>query len=205
MNDSRPQKYIIGLTGSIGTGKSQVRKMLEELGAAGIDADELSHRVIEKDTPGYRSVLDAFGRQVLTPGGDIDRTALGRLVFSGRQAMAKLEAIIQPQVTAAAEDFIHNADSRVIVVEAIKLLESSLMPLCDAVWVVAADPEAQVQRLVEKRGLSREDALQRIAYQGDDSAKLKAANVIIQNNGSLDETRQQVMNAWLQINAGPAD
>ena len=204
MNDKRPAKYIIGLTGSIGTGKSLVRQMLEALGAAGIDADEASHRVIEKNTPGYAAVLAAFGPQVLTSEGEIDRPALGRRVFSDRKEMAKLEAVIHPQVTAAVEAFIQNAESRVIVVEAIKLLESSLLQLCDAVWVVTAAPGVQLKRLVEQRGLSPQEARQRIDYQGDDSAKLKAAHVIIENNGSLDETRQQVMNAWLRIKLDPA-
>ena len=96
-------KYVIGLTGNIGTGKSVVRRMLEHMGAFGIDADALSHRAIAKGAPGYQKVIDTFGRWVVGADGEIDRVKLGRLVFTDKEALAQLEAIIHPLVSQAVD------------------------------------------------------------------------------------------------------
>ena len=157
-----PGKYAIGLTGNIATGKSVVRRMLEHLGAYTIDADALAHRVIAKGAPGYQPVLDKFGTWLLEKDGQINRSKLGRIVFADEQAMAELEDIIHPYVGQAVDLLVKRASQAVIVVEAIKLLESDLRNLCDAIWVTDAPPEVQVERLIRKREMSREDALQRV-------------------------------------------
>ena len=194
-----PGKTIIGLTGNIATGKSVVRRMLEHLGAYTIDADALSHRVIAKGAPGYQPVLDRFGTWLLDKDGQIDRGKLGRLVFSDAQALAQLEDIIHPYVTQAIEMLAKRAIQSVIVVEAIKLLESNLRDKCDTIWVTDAPQEVQIERLIRKRGLSREDALQRVHSQSAQKDKLNVAKVVITNNGSYEDLWKQVTEAWKRI------
>lgn len=189
-------KYVIGLTGNIATGKSVVRRMLEHLGAYTIDADSLSHRVISKGAPGYKPVLDKFGTWLLDKDGQIDRVKLGRLVFADGQALVQLEDIIHPYVGQAVDLLAKRATQKVIVVEAIKLLESELRSLCDSIWVTDAPPDVQVERLVRKRNLSRDDALQRIHSQSAQKEKVAAANVVITNTGSYDDLWKQVNEAW---------
>ncbi len=189
-------KYVIGLTGNIGTGKSVVRRMLEHLGALGIDADSFSHRAIAKGAPGYDPVIQTFGRWILDPQGEIDRARLGRLVFSDPQALAQLEAIIHPLVLQAVDWIIGRSNKPVVVIEAIKLLEANMHRSCDSVWVVVAPPEAQVARLVQRRKMREAEALQRIQAQPPQQAKVAAANVIIHNTGSFEDTWRQVSAAW---------
>ena len=194
-----PGKIIIGLTGNIATGKSMVRRMLEHLGAYTIDADALSHRVIFKGAPGYQPVLDKFGTWLLDKDGQINREKLGKLVFSDGQALAQLEDIIHPYVNQAVNLLASRASQKVIVIEAIKLLESSLRNQCDTIWVTDATQEVQVERLVRKRGMKREDALQRIHSQSAQKEKLASAKVIISNNGSFDDLWKQVNEAWKKL------
>jgi dephospho-CoA kinase len=204
---SWPGKYVIGLTGNIATGKSVVRRMLEHLGAYTIDADALSHRVISKGAPGYQPVLETFGRWLLDPDGQINRSKLGHLVFADPEAMKQLEQIIHPYVGQAIDLLVKRASQNVIVIEAIKLLESELRSRCDSVWVTDAPQRVQIERLMRKRGLSQEDALQRINAQSAQKEKLDAANVVITNNGSYDDLWKQVNEAWKTISpseeAGP--
>ncbi len=191
-----PGKYVIGLTGNIATGKSVVRRMLEHLGAYTIDADALSHRVITKGAPGYQPVLETFGKWLLDKDGQIDRNKLGRLVFADPEALRQLEAIVHPYVRQAIDILTKRASQKVIVIEAIKLLESGLAALCDAIWVTDAPQEVQVERLMRKRGMSQEDALQRVRAQATQQDKLKAADVIVRNNGSYEDLWKQVSEFW---------
>lgn len=194
-----PGKYVIGLTGNIATGKSVVRRMLEHLGAYTIDADALSHRVISKGAPGYQPVLDTFGKWILDKDEQIDRAKLGRLVFADAQALTRLEDIIHPYVGQAVDLLIKRATQKVVVVEAIKLLESELRTRCDSIWVADAPQEVQIERLMRKRGMSREDAIQRIHAQSAQKEKLAAANVVVTNTGSYEDLWKQVNDAWKLI------
>jgi dephospho-CoA kinase len=194
-------KYVIGLTGNIATGKSVVRKMLEHLGAYSIDADALSHRAIAKGAPGYQPVLEAFGKFILDANGEIDRAKLGRVVFSDPDALKQLEAIVHPLVEQAIELMIQRASQRVVVIEAIKLLEGKLASACNAIWVTVAPEELQKARLLRKRGLSAEEALQRIRAQGSQEAKAAAAKVVIKNTGSFEDTWKQVLAGWQAVGA----
>lgn len=189
-------KYVIGLTGNIGTGKSVVRRMLEHLGALGIDADSFAHRASAKGAPGYQKVVQAFGSWVVGPDGEIDRGRLGRLVFSDPQALAQLEAIIHPLVLQAVDWMVSRSSKKVIVIEAIKLLEANMHKSCDSVWIVTAPMEVQVARLVQKRKMSEVDARQRIQAQPSQQAKIAAANVVIPNAGSFENTWKLVSAAW---------
>lgn len=196
-------KTVIGLTGNIATGKSVVRRMLEHLGAYTIDADALAHRVIAKGAPGYQPVLDKFGKWLLDPDGQINRTRLGRLVFSDSQALAQLEDIIHPFVSQAIDLLIRRATQNVIVIEAIKLLETDLRNKCDSIWVTEADHKVQMERLVQKRGMSAEDALQRIHAQSPQHQKTAAATVVLKNNGSIEDLWKQVDAAWKRLLPAP--
>jgi dephospho-CoA kinase len=200
-----PGKYIIGLTGNIATGKSVVRRMLEHLGAYTIDADALSHRAIAKGAPGYQPVIKEFGRWLLDKEGEIDRSKLGRLVFSDSEALNQLEDIVHPLVRQATGMLIQRARQRVIVIEAIKLLEGDLRLLCDTIWVTDSTQEIQVERLVRKRGLTRDEAHQRITAQSAQKEKIAAANVLIRNGGSYEELWKQVTTNWKKLSPAGGD
>ncbi len=192
-------KYVIGLTGNIATGKSVVRRMLEHLGAYTIDADTLSHRVISRGAPGYQPVLDKFGTWLLDKDGQIDRSKLGRLAFADGEVLAQLEDIIHPYVGQAVDMLAKRASQHVIVIEAIKLLESELRNVCDSIWVADAPQEVQVERLIRKRGITRDEALQRVHSQSAQKEKLSAAKVVITNNGSYEDLWKQVNDAWKTV------
>ena len=194
-----PGKYVIGLTGNIATGKSVVRRMLEHLGAYSIDADALSHRAIAKGAPGYQKVVDAFGRWIVDRDGEIDRAKLGRLVFNDPEALRILEAIVHPLVEGAVDFMIKRAGQPIIVIEAIKLLEGKLAAACDTIWVAYAPEPVQKARLMQKRHMSEQEALQRIHAQPAQEMKTTAANVVIQNSASFDNTWKQVVAAWKGI------
>ena len=189
-------KTIIGLTGNIGTGKSVVRLMLEHLGALGIDADAVSHGIIEKGSSGYLPVVEYFGSAILTQAEEIDRKQLGRIVFSNPEALQALEEIIHPRVSEAVDMLINSSSNPVAVIEAIKLIEGYLGQDCDSIWVVTADQQTQLNRLVLQRKMSEADALQRIQAQPPQEEKLRHADVVIDNSGDLEETWQQVKRAW---------
>jgi len=194
-----PGKFVIGLTGNIATGKSVVRRMLEHLGAYTIDADALSHRAIAKGAPGYQPVLVSFGKYILDTNGEIDRTKLGRLVFSDPDALAILEEIVHPLVEQAADLMIRRANQHVIVIEAIKLLEGKLVNQCDSIWTTYAPEAIQKTRLMKKRGMNEQEAIQRIQAQPPQDLKTAAASVVIQNAGSFEDTWKQVVAAWKVI------
>jgi dephospho-CoA kinase len=196
---SWPGKYIIGLTGNIATGKSVVRQMLEQLGAYTIDTDILSHRAIAKGAPGYQPVLDTFGKFILDASGEIDRAKLGRLVFRDPDALKELEAIVHPLVGHAVDLLIQRASQRIIVIEAIKLLEEKLRSKCDTVWTTYAPESVQKARLMQNRSMTEQEAIRRIRAQAPQIVKITAANVVIQNAGSFEDTWKQVVAAWKVI------
>jgi dephospho-CoA kinase len=195
--EGRP--FLIGITGNIGTGKSTVTEMLADLGAETIDADEVAHRVMRPRTETCDRVVETFGPEVLTASGEIDRKELGAIVFSDPQALARLEAIVHPATLEAIERRIAATAADVVVVEAIKLIESGLADGCDSVWVITCRREQQIERVVSQRGLSREEARRRVDAQPPQEEKVARADVVIDNAGSLPETREQVEAAWTQV------
>jgi len=194
-----PGKFVIGLTGNIATGKSVVRRMFEHLGAYSIDADALSHRTYSKGAPGYQQVIDKFGKWLINKDGEIDRSKLGNLVFSDPEAMAQLEEIVHPLVRQASEILLKRASQPVVIIEAIKLLESDLRKMCDSIWVTNAPQEVQIERLIRKRNYTRELALERINMQSAQSTKVALANIVITNTGSYDDLWKQVSAAWNEV------
>ena len=194
-----PGKTVIGLTGNIATGKSVVRKMLEHLGAFGIDADGLAHRSIARGAPGYTPVLDAFGERILAPDGQIDRQSLARLVFTDPTSLDSLEKIIHPLVGSAINTLVRRAAQPVIILEAIKLIEAGLSQVCDHLWVTYTPESIQQARLVKQRGMSAPLALQRIHAQPPQEAKTALADVIVYNDDTFTKTWQQVLENWRMI------
>ncbi|MBI3976832.1 MAG: dephospho-CoA kinase [Chloroflexi bacterium] len=197
---------VIGLTGNIATGKSTVLAMLRELGAASIDADAVVHQLMEPDSPVTREIREAFGSGVIGPSGGVDRRALGRIVFADPAALQRLEEIVHPAVVAEIDRWLaavkrpaDGASPPAAVVDAVKLVESSLAMRCDSIWVVVAAPAQQRERLVSQRGLSLEDADARLAAQPSLTSRLEHANVVIDNSGTVEETRAQVRRAWQQL------
>ena len=143
--------YLIGLIGNLGSGKSTVRKMLEQLGARGIDADALAHVVMQRGTPTWRAIVDAFGASILAYDGRIDRRALGARVFADASALQTLEAIVHPAVGALTKDLLRETTQPVVVLEAIKLIGAGMHHWCDALWAVTCPVDAQIERVTRTR------------------------------------------------------
>ncbi len=191
------EPYVIGLTGNIATGKSSVMKRLRQHGALVIDADEVAHAVMEPGGEAYDAVVEEFGRGILAPDGSIDRRKLGAIVFGDPTKLRKLEKLVHPAVRKRLKEAISHAGDRVVVVEAIKLLDYGLADeICDEVWVVTAPPRQQALRLMRDRGLSEEEAWLRIDAQPPQEEKVRRADVVIRNDGSIEELHEQVDEAW---------
>jgi dephospho-CoA kinase len=188
---------MIGLTGGIGSGKTAVARRLAELGAILIDSDALAREVVAAGTSGRDEVVAEFGDAVLGPDGELDRAALGRIVFADEAARRRLEAIVHPRVRARAADIVAVAPPDAIVVNDVPLLvEANLAGNYQMVIVVLADEETRVRRLVRDRGLTGADARARIAAQATDEQRRAVADVVIVNDGTLDELRAKVDDVW---------
>ncbi|MEL6272340.1 MAG: dephospho-CoA kinase, partial [Chloroflexota bacterium] len=195
-------KYVIGLTGNIATGKSVVRQMLQHLGAYTIDADGLSHQAMQPGAPAYKPVIEKFGAFIVGPDKQINRQALGQVVFANPQALDQLEAIVHPVVRQATDVLVKRAKQPVVVIEAIKLLEGDLADWVDTVWVVDASPKTQLTRLTGKRKMAPDEANQRMKVQNPQSEKLARADVVIKNDGSVEDTWKQVQAGWEEVKKG---
>jgi dephospho-CoA kinase len=188
---------LIGVTGPIGCGKSQVARWLAELGATVIDADQVARDVTAPGTPAHDAILVRFGPDV-APDGSLDRAALGRVVFADPAALRALEAIVHPAVRPRILECIGRAEAAgapAVVIEAIKLVEGSLAALCDEVWLVTCDPAVQRERLAG-RGTDAAAAEQRIAAQAGMTERLRpAATRVLDTSGGAGETRAAVARA----------
>ncbi len=199
MSERYPDKFIIGLTGNIAVGKSLALGALAELGAAVIDADQVAHQVLLRGGAAYEAVLAAFGPGILGADGQIQRGALADIVFADPAQLRRLEAITHPAIRLEIDRRIRGAQADVVVIEAIKLLEGDLKNAVDAVWVVDASPENQLQRLTAERGMSAAEARRRIDGQNSQADKLRQADTIIANDGSAADTRAQIERAWAAL------
>ncbi len=199
MSERYPGKYLIGLTGNIAVGKSLVREILADLGAVTIDADHIAHQVIRKGEAAYDNIIAAFGDGILDGEGEIVRAALGDIVFAKPAQLKQLEGITHPAIRRRIDQLIRESEARVVVIEAIKLLEGELKRAVDSVWVVDASPRTQLRRLMTTRGMTESAAERRIALQNSQADKLRQADVVIRNDGDVRDTRAQVGRAWLEI------
>lgn len=193
---------VLGLTGNIATGKSTILQYLRKKGATIIDADKLSHRVIEPGGPAYDAVVRAFGREILGEDGAIDRKKLGQIVFSNPMDLGRLEKIVHPQVFELGKQEIDRAASSVVVLEAIKLLEAGLMStLCDEIWVVTSSFATQLRRLLEYRQMDEAEARRIINLQTPQAAKVNQADRVIDNDGTIGELYAQLDAIWQDLQA----
>lgn len=190
----------IGLTGGIASGKSTVADRLAERGAVIIDSDLLAREVVAPGSAGLRAVIARFGQQVLAADGSLNRAALGRIVFDDPQARRDLEAIIHPAVRARAAELSAAAAPGSVVVQVIPLLvETGQSDAFDQVWVVDADPAVQRTRLQQRDGLSPAEAQARLQAQASRAQRLAVADVVLANDGSADQLRQQVDQEWEKL------
>jgi len=191
-------RFIIGLTGNIGTGKSLVRKMLQHLGTYGIDADILTHEALKSDRPAQERIIHRFGTSILDNHGAVDRAKLAYFVFSDKKALVELENILHPLVSIAAANMIKQARLPIIIIEAIKLLESDLASMCDSIWVVDTQEQVIFDRLSYARGMDLTDIKERLSHQSQSKNKRQRADVVIENSREVYKTWLQVTEAWDQ-------
>ncbi|HET9724464.1 MAG TPA: dephospho-CoA kinase [Actinomycetota bacterium] len=197
---------LVGLTGGIGSGKTTVARMLEARGAIVFDADLLARDAVEPGTPGYRQVVERFGPNVLAPGGGIDREALAALVFADPAARRDLEAILHPEIRrlfAESTEAYRETDA-VVVFSAPLLVETGMHTAFEVLVVVSAPVEMQVRRLMRDRGMSESAVRDRIAAQLPLEEKAEAADILIDNDGTLEELEGQVDRLWTELRARAA-
>ena len=198
--------FVIGLTGGIGTGKSEVSRLLGALGAEVIEADKVAHEAYESGTAGWREVVDAFGDRVLDTDGRIDRKGLGGIVFSDEQARERLNAIVHPIVRQLLEERIARREregARVVVIEVPLLIEaikqqSRWTRMLDEIWVVTAPEDAVVARVRARSGLEETAIRARIGSQATERERIEHADAVIDNSGSLEGLHREVTNLWCE-------
>lgn len=187
---------VIGLTGSIATGKTTVSNYLKEFGYPVIDADVVARQVVEPGTKGLRMITDTFGEKLLTSDGQLDRQQLAQLVFTSSEQLQQLNRILQPIIRERIQELISTYKDSVVVIDVPLLYEQHYEELCDVVMVVSVQPQQQLKRLMNRNHLTMDEAKNRVASQMPLSSKERLADVVIDNNGSVEETRQQVKK-WL--------
>ncbi|MFE3828564.1 dephospho-CoA kinase [Streptomyces sp. NPDC059092] len=187
----------LGLTGGIGSGKSEVSRLLTGFGAVLIDSDRIAREVVAPGTPGLTAVIAEFGPDVRTPDGALDRPGLGRIVFGDPERLRALNAIVHPLVRARSAELEAAAGADAIVVHDVPLLvENGMAALYDLVVVVDATPETQLDRLVRLRGMTEREARERMAAQATRAARRAVADVVIDNDGPLERLEPQVRTVW---------
>ena len=190
----------VGLTGGIGSGKSEVSKRLAAQGAVVMDADAIAREVVAPGTDGLAEVVEAFGKEILRADGELDRPRLGDIVFADPELRGKLNAIVHPRVGARMAELERGAGPGAIVVHDVPLIaENSLAGGYDLVVVVDVPPRIQVERLVRYRGMTREQAGARMAAQASRERRLAIAGIVIDNSGSLAELDRQVGDLWAEL------
>lgn len=193
----------VGLTGGIGAGKSEVSRLLVACGAVLIDADRIAREVVAPGTPGLAAVAEAFGEEVLTEDGSLDRPKLGSVVFADPQKLAVLNGIVHPLVGARSRELESAAAEDSVVVHDVPLLtENGLARLYDLVIVVDASPETQLDRLVRLRGMTEADARARMAAQATREQRLEIADVVIDNDVPLADLERRVREVWADLERG---
>jgi len=190
----------VGLTGGIGSGKSEVSRRLAAQGAVLIDADQISREMVEPGTSGLAEIVTEFGPDVLLADGSLNRPRLGEIIFGDPAMREKLNAIVHPRVRARSQELEDAAEESAIVVQDVPLLtENYLVSLFDLVVVVDVPPRLQLDRLVKNRDMTREQAKSRIEAQASRADRLAIASIVIDNSGSLAELDRQVGDLWTEL------
>ncbi len=198
MRDRLQMPRIIGITGNIACGKTAVGHMLLDLGAERyIDADAVVHKLYLAGKPIAVKLAEAFGPRVVAPDGSVDRKALGAIVFQDAEAMRRLEVIVHPAVSEAlANELASVSPSGIVVIDAVKLLEGGSGKFCQSKWMVVCSEEQEFARLVARNQFSAEEAWARIHAQASVADRLPLVDEVIDNSGSLEDTRKQVAAAY---------
>lgn len=193
----------VGLTGGIATGKSYVTQLLRQLGCEVVDADVIAHQVIEPGQPAHQEIVSEFGSEVVGENGVIDRARLAAIVFADPARRQRLEAIVHPRVKEAQERWLAEVAARnpeaIAIVDAALLIEAGAYRHFDKVVVVYCEPQLQLERLMKRNQLTRQEALSRISSQMPAAEKLKYADYVINTSGSFAETRQQVLALYQEL------
>ena len=193
----------VGLTGSIGVGKSFVSGVFAELGCHVIDADQVARDVVKKDSPALQDIVSKFGAEVLDQSGELDRAKLGAIVFADAGKLASLNSILHPYIIAKQDELLRQLEkedpSGITIVDAALMIESGGYKRFDKLVVVHCRPEVQLERLMKRNNLSREEAAQRIATQMAQEEKKKFADYLIDTSDGFDATRQNTSEAYRQL------
>ena len=194
---------VLGLTGNIASGKSVVASMFEEHGAKVIDVDDIARKIVEPNNPAWKEIVDIFGQGILNPDHTINRKALGDIIFNDDRKREILNGITHRRIIQNAREKVEkyrNDNVEVVIIEAALIVEKGgINNLLDKLIVVTSDKESQRARLLERNGLSKEEALSRINSQMPESEKAKVADYIIDNSGTKEETQTQVNNVWAEL------
>lgn len=192
MRTRYPDKRVIGLTGGMGTGKTTVARMFAASGAEVIDADRIAHGMLRKGGAAYTEIVRSFGKSVLSADGTIDRRALGRKAFRSGRAKGTLESILHPRILRRIDEKVRQSRKKLVVIDAPLLYETGMEHRVDKVLVVTASRRTQISRCAARTGLSRGEILSRIAAQLPLKRKVRSADFIIDNDGTLQETKAQM-------------
>nr|CAI5861450.1 unnamed protein product [Callosobruchus analis] len=188
--------YIIGLTGGIATGKSGVAKHLSDLGAQVIYCDNIGHDVYKAGKPCYDDLIGYFGKRIVGQNREVDRKILGEIVFGDKKELDKLNSIVWPHILEEVENTIKNSDKKVVVIEAAVLLKAGWEKRCHEVWTTVVPRKEVISRLVNRNGLTEEQAVARVEAQPPSTYFVKHANVVFCPYWETEYTRQQVVKAW---------
>jgi len=199
-----PSPFVIGVTGPIASGKSTVAELLRQRGADVIDADRVYRSLLQPGSGLWRQVVARFGPEIVGPDGEINRAALGGVVFADPEALADLDRITHPAVVAEVRTRIARSTAPFVVLEAIKLVQSGLASDVDALWFVTADPETRRHRLMSRSGMDEASARARIAAAPDTVPEGVDVDVTIDNSGDLLSTSAAIDEAWRAVRIGAA-
>ena len=192
MPKPRKNKFVLGVTGCIGCGKSTVAGMFKSKDSLLIDADCLGHDLMSIGTGVYRKIIKSFGRGILKPDNSIDRAKLSKIVFTNRETLAKLNGIVHPELIRQVKRRIRNSNNRIIVLDAALIIEAGLTRMVDKLVVVTAKRQQQILRSQKSLGLTKKQVISRMKSQISQKAKSRFADFIIDNSSSLSKTRKQV-------------
>jgi dephospho-CoA kinase len=191
--------YLVGLTGGIASGKSYVASLLGELGASTVDADQVAREVVVPGSTGLVQVVGAFGFEILSPSGELDRAKLGEIVFADPEKRIELERILHPLIKARTTQLISDQPSEIIVYAVPLLVEANVDYPFDTIITVEAGVENQVSRLMTSRQMSESDARARIEAQTTSPERVARANFVIDSSGPKEQTKLQVVEVWKQL------
>jgi dephospho-CoA kinase len=201
--------FVIGLIGGIGSGKSSVSEILNSLGVDVIDADKVGHEVYIPDSEGWRKVISVFGQGIVDQQNEIDRKKLGAIVFGDPKEMDKLNKLMHPIMYKLIQEKINKlADNgvEVVILEAAILLEANWQPLTDEIWLAKSDQEIVIERVQLRNKFTREEIIKRIQSQMSNEEREKHADIVISNDGTLEELKETVRSLWhLKVNGGNHD